>query len=1292
MTRVLPLRVDFLRNRPLRSLLLAVACSTGSLPISTIFAEEATIPDNETQVDPSTWLRPIPENLAASDLRGILYERWNDVPGAMVRDLLQSPQFKQAATNRGLADVLEFPSGDGKDFGIRARGYIVPQRSGKVRFFLSSDDNAELWLSPNNDPFSKQKICWLTGPGWFGSSPRDLTNRISTQLSAPVDVVAGRPYYFEGYHKEASGDDHFEVYWQYEDDKDPVSIPNESLRPYAGNPADADDDGLPDLWQTQNGLDGNAARAWWEDADGDLVSNYDEYLGHTAPLDNGPVQGALLFETWYGTVGSDVADLLRDPRFKEAAHRSVFLTEGSITPKSDASFNGTRLSGCLVPKESGDYELAVAGDDAAELWLSTDECPLNKVRVAFNDHWRGKTPEEEWAAVPAQQAVSRHLEAGQAYYFEVLQKDKLAPGWSALGWRKKGEAAYYKVTPEFLQSPGIDPQDPDRTFLPQAWAQQSQARVAQRRSLAGEETPPAPDLTEHGDPDHDGLENWQEAKLGTDPYTRTSAPGALIREWWFNIPGVSLLRTRQNGVFLQPPSMRTLTDGSVAEANTVDYFASRLRGQVTAPVAGTYRFWIAGDDHCELWLSDDGTKFAKRKIAWITPETWESPDTDAWTNPQEWDSRPQQESEMIELEEGESRFLEILHKEAGDKDHVEIAWQYKRHGSSVWSARNLIPSAALSSYAGDDDDLDDDYLPDSWEIAKGLDPADNGGKDHDKQGEDGDFDHDGLTNREEYLRGTDPCNADSDGDGVGDYDEIHLYGSDPTKKDASPPVKDRDFPLADYHAAPGQWFLTDAGTLISLTRRGPVDLSFNLDTAGVFVVQLDARISTQDAYSPPIPVIVSVDGRQLGSGEVVREGNTLRWLTPWLSAGNHTVTVNNRNTRLGRALEITGLSLYRHEGEDLNQNGIPDWMEGLFKNLDGINPGYSESITSPQCVEGVWRFAGTAKLTANGEEVAAQPGLSGHWFANVPLSFSGDTAFAATFEDGAITKQSTFHWINTDLFTAPDVITVRSGDSLKLTAIPTGTDGSATHVTYTLADQAVGEAGGAEPTAVKFDQPGTFTLTAHTVTGTETVDAAISIKVVKADFGADFSLASGTPRVWNLPGIDKALTLESDKELSLQEIERQDGQSRQFTASYVAGKSGSPVVLARLFPNGPIVGSTSVDAFYIVPATQSLDAREVQVLPDGTRVLEFGLMIDGKIPADLSIWLDFYVTDAVFADGTTRYHLTAADFDENGIARIQVYKAPGVGTPWICHYIRPYYDDPGAAGAAGGGTTNTGGQ
>jgi len=46
-----------------------------------------------------------------------------------------------------------------------------------------------------------------------------------------------------------------------------------------------------------------------------------------------------------------------------------------------------------------------------------------------------------------------------------------------------------------------------------------------------------------------------------------------------------------------------------------------------------------------------------------------------------------------------------------------------------------------------------------------------------------DCDKDLLTDAEERRLGTDPCNADTDGDGLGDFDEVRTYGTDPTKAD-----------------------------------------------------------------------------------------------------------------------------------------------------------------------------------------------------------------------------------------------------------------------------------------------------------------------------------------------------------------------------------------------------------------------------------------------------------------------------------------------------------------------------
>ncbi len=46
-------------------------------------------------------------------------------------------------------------------------------------------------------------------------------------------------------------------------------------------------------------------------------------------------------------------------------------------------------------------------------------------------------------------------------------------------------------------------------------------------------------------------------------------------------------------------------------------------------------------------------------------------------------------------------------------------------------------------------------------------------------GDAADPDRDGLTNKEEFALGTDPNNPDSDGDGLADGDEVHVFGSNP---------------------------------------------------------------------------------------------------------------------------------------------------------------------------------------------------------------------------------------------------------------------------------------------------------------------------------------------------------------------------------------------------------------------------------------------------------------------------------------------------------------------------------
>ena len=52
-------------------------------------------------------------------------------------------------------------------------------------------------------------------------------------------------------------------------------------------------------------------------------------------------------------------------------------------------------------------------------------------------------------------------------------------------------------------------------------------------------------------------------------------------------------------------------------------------------------------------------------------------------------------------------------------------------------------------------------------------------------GENADPDQDGLTNIEEYNYDTDPQNADTDGDGISDGNEVYIYFTSPRNRDSN---------------------------------------------------------------------------------------------------------------------------------------------------------------------------------------------------------------------------------------------------------------------------------------------------------------------------------------------------------------------------------------------------------------------------------------------------------------------------------------------------------------------------
>lgn len=127
-------------------------------------------------------------------------------------------------------------------------------------------------------------------------------------------------------------------------------------------------------------------------------------------------------------------------------------------------------------------------------------------------------------------------------------------------------------------------------------------------------------------------------------------------------------------------------------------------------------------------------------------------------------------------------------------------------------------------------------------------------------GED-DLDKDGLSNREELKFKTSVSKADTDGDGLSDYDEIYVYGTDPLKADSDgdtlndgdeiaiglDPNDPETFGVPDAEYKIEQTISSDSEIFESInTEESPYEVSLEISASGNAASQL---IANQSAYS-----------------------------------------------------------------------------------------------------------------------------------------------------------------------------------------------------------------------------------------------------------------------------------------------------------------------------------------------------------------------------------------------------------------------------------------------------------
>jgi hypothetical protein len=166
--------------------------------------------------------------------------------------------------------------------------------------------------------------------------------------------------------------------------------------------------------------------------------------GHYAMVVDGtdmkalPQTGSLLREIWTGIPGSEVNDLLDHPDYpNRPAHRDLLKT--FETPVIQTNNYACRLIGYIHPPVTGDYTFWIASGGYAALWLSPDENPVNKARIAaafggMPREWDPPNPHLMGKFQMAQSPKIR-LVAGRRYFIQAMQKTASGSAHLEVAWR-----------------------------------------------------------------------------------------------------------------------------------------------------------------------------------------------------------------------------------------------------------------------------------------------------------------------------------------------------------------------------------------------------------------------------------------------------------------------------------------------------------------------------------------------------------------------------------------------------------------------------------------------------------------------------------------------------------------------------------------------------------------------------------------------------------------------------------------------------------------------------------------
>ena len=303
-------------------------------------------------------------------------------------------------------DLCWFDADDNR--ASRHQAWFVPTQTGNHQFAIASDDNSELWLSPDETPSRLARIAHVPG-----ALAPDAFEAIKEQQSAPILLVAGRRYFMQVLYQAWGGPNRWNLRVRTPDAMLHSPMPRHLiLQPALG--------GVPDLVA----LAAEDARARPVAVAAPIATPTSAQAAATAILPStlsGADEGIVL-HIWDGVGFASLAEASERGAFATESHQYRYLAEFSA-PRSRGDGYIASAQGVFIPPVAGAYRFILDGDQEVDAWIRPDGG--ESITIGSK---------QQKGPIGARTSDPIVLEAGRRYTLSVRMFESSGDDFMRLGW------------------------------------------------------------------------------------------------------------------------------------------------------------------------------------------------------------------------------------------------------------------------------------------------------------------------------------------------------------------------------------------------------------------------------------------------------------------------------------------------------------------------------------------------------------------------------------------------------------------------------------------------------------------------------------------------------------------------------------------------------------------------------------------------------------------------------------------------------------------------------------------